>query len=326
MKKLLTFILFFILTISLIPIFRSNADSISSVETTPDDVYRPLYGFDSITFHYGIRNVAPVAQSMIFSDASNFLTSSTTTTLNSTLGTTYASLERSIDTITGSVSNITYKFARPSNGSYYIFSNSFRTGTDTETRYHYIIEFTFYDLYIDVSNVTNYDILCYLTEYTGTSIDLNVEYNYNYIDYDTMNFSSVNYSRWADPGSFTSLLPPSDVLNEIDNKNGVCYIKRLVTRFDYIQVAEFNVGEFVIKTPLLDGPTFLSTSEYNTKTGFPIIDYGINDASGLGTSLLRGASNFLSVEIFPGFSFLNLLFICIAIPLFLWIIKLFLGG
>lgn len=326
MKKLIIFILFFILSISLIPIFHSNADSISSVETTSDDVYRPLYGFDSITFHYGVRNVAPVVQSMIFSDASNYLSSSTTTTLNSTIGTTFASIERSIDSITSSTSNIAYKLGRTSNGSHSVFSNSFRIGTDTETRYHYVIEFTFYDLYIDVDNITNYDILCYLTEYTGTSIDLQVEYNYNYIDYDTMNFSSVNYSQSADPGSFTSLLPPSDVLKEIDNKNGICYIKRLVTRFDYIQVAGFNVGEFVIKTPLLDGPTFLSTSEYNTKAGFPTIDYGINDASTLGTSLLRGASNFLSVEIFPGFSFLNLLFICIAIPLFLWIIRLFLGG
>lgn len=326
MKKLLIFILFFILSISLIPIFQSNADSISSVETTPDDVYRPLYGFDSITFHYGVRNVVPVVQSMIFSDASNYLSSSTTTTLYSTLGSTYAGLERSIDSVTGSTSNITYKLARASNDTRSVFSNSFRTGTDTETRYHYVIEFTFYDLFIDVNNFTQYDILCYLTEYTGTSIDLQVDYNYNYIDYDTMNFSSVNYTQSADPGSFTSLLPPFDVLTEFDNKNGICYIKRLVTRFDYIQVAGFNVGEFVIKTPLLDGPTFLSTSQSITTSGFPIIDYGINDASGLGTSLLRGASNFLSVEIFPGFSFLNLLFICIAIPLFLWIIKLFLGG
>lgn len=50
------------------------------------------------------------------------------------------------------------------------------------------------------------------------------------------------------------------------------------------------------------------------------------DISEVGTSLLRGVSNFLAFEVYPGFSLLDLLYLIVGIPLLIAILKLFLGG
>lgn len=50
------------------------------------------------------------------------------------------------------------------------------------------------------------------------------------------------------------------------------------------------------------------------------------DFSDFGTTLLRGVTNFLGFEIYPGFSLLDLLYLIIGIPLLIAILRLFLGG
>lgn len=50
------------------------------------------------------------------------------------------------------------------------------------------------------------------------------------------------------------------------------------------------------------------------------------DTSNFGNSILTGLNNFLSFELIPGFSLLTLLSVVIAIPLLIYILKMFLGG
>lgn len=60
-----------------------------------------------------------------------------------------------------------------------------------------------------------------------------------------------------------------------------------------------------------------------------IDDYEVSldiDISPFGTALLNGVTNFLRFEIIPGFSLLDLLFYCCAVPLLIAILKIFLGG
>lgn len=50
------------------------------------------------------------------------------------------------------------------------------------------------------------------------------------------------------------------------------------------------------------------------------------DVSNFGQELLQGLNNFLSFELIPGFSLLTLLSVIIAVPLLIYILKMFLGG
>lgn len=52
----------------------------------------------------------------------------------------------------------------------------------------------------------------------------------------------------------------------------------------------------------------------------------IEGIEGLGNSLLQSVNAFMSFELVPGFSLMNILTLLVVIPLLVWILKMFLGG
>lgn len=67
--------------------------------------------------------------------------------------------------------------------------------------------------------------------------------------------------------------------------------------------------------------TFLNDIANNTNTGGnggTILD--------VGASMLASVNSFFQFELLPGFSLFNILTICLAIPLLIWILKLIMGG
>lgn len=65
--------------------------------------------------------------------------------------------------------------------------------------------------------------------------------------------------------------------------------------------------------------------EYGTRN--PVVDdWPIQEGVDFSSWLVGAVGGFLGFELWPGFSLVNILSVCIAIPLLLWILKLFAGG
>ncbi len=338
MKKCQRFLSFFLCFSLLLLLFtmsavQSNADTIvPRQEFNEDNLLRPQYTFDSITLEYGeFNSTSPVISHSVFSSNLNYDSSSTQfTNLITDLGNQnavhYSLYETTSSPSSGNSSVITYSIPSFSDGSYPRICNSFRVGTGSDTRYHYRIVFTFYNIILDYAELSSYPIDFYITGINGTSYNIVKEFYYSYLDYSSLSFSSVSHTEQTDPGNYSSLLPSSEYLKILSNDASIVVLSRLTTIIDITQLAEFQVFSFNVRTNFYDGVTYLSNVNSIVSRAFPVLDYGIGDASQLGSSLLRGASNFLQVEIFPGFSFLSLLFMIVAIPILIWIFKLFLGG
>lgn len=99
----------------------------------------------------------------------------------------------------------------------------------------------------------------------------------------------------------------------------------------------FNTMRFNTNYPIqyryitfLDQYVDETTFNFLKKSGefgvFSYPDESIDGQYDFGQGLLQGVNSFLAFEIFPGFSLLNLLQLTIAIPLLMYILKLFLGG
>ena len=98
----------------------------------------------------------------------------------------------------------------------------------------------------------------------------------------------------------------------------------------YVNISSMTMT-IEVSNDFVDNSTFMlyfryfitQKSNLPTTSNWYVFEY---DLSQLGTSLLRGATNFLHFEVFPGFSLLNLLYLIISVPLLLAILRLFLGG
>lgn len=98
--------------------------------------------------------------------------------------------------------------------------------------------------------------------------------------------------------------------------------------------------------PLFNGDHVVNTGsdiykQYYDDFGFPyfakyIAEYGtrnpasddipIYEGANMSSWLVGAVGGFLGFELWPGFSLVNILSVCVAIPLLLWILKLFAGG
>ena len=108
---------------------------------------------------------------------------------------------------------------------------------------------------------------------------------------------------------------------------------------DYADISQYIHNNFLyITRATIDMATFNDAqitgfSYYFNKienSNLPTIkDYQVSldiDISPFGTALFNAVTNFLRFEIIPGFSLLDLLFYCCAVPLLIAILKIFLGG
>lgn len=98
--------------------------------------------------------------------------------------------------------------------------------------------------------------------------------------------------------------------------------------------------------PLFNGDNVVDTGseiykQYYDDFGFPyftkyVKEYGtrnpvsddipITEGANMSSWLVGAVGGFLGFELWPGFSLVNILSVCVAIPLLLWILKLFAGG
>ena len=102
------------------------------------------------------------------------------------------------------------------------------------------------------------------------------------------------------------------------NGNNLMYIKyyRVVVEFpnNYSDNLCYNYGVF--------SKEYEEINYNNALTSW----VSISQTNNIGSSLLSSVNSFMSFEIVPGLSLLNILMLLVAIPLLIWILKLFLGG
>lgn len=103
----------------------------------------------------------------------------------------------------------------------------------------------------------------------------------------------------------------------------VDYSQYIHNNFLYISYASLNIAcpdqfEFEYFFNRIENYVLPSINDYEVSLDI--------DISPFGTALLNGVTNFLRFELLPGFSLLDLLFYCCAVPLLIAILKIFLGG
>lgn len=96
------------------------------------------------------------------------------------------------------------------------------------------------------------------------------------------------------------------------------YYQRVLTH-NYVDIIDFNMSSMGPHLPLE------LTNSYYLPRGLPTGDSSAF-VPNLANSLLIGLQNFLSFELIPGFSLYHILMLIVAIPLLIFILKLFLGG
>lgn len=145
--------------------------------------------------------------------------------------------------------------------------------------------------------------------------------NFEYVNLITQD-EGIDGEVFILPTSYQNSFTIDDINEFVDmygGANGYIYIEKAICELTSIQDDVVEISCYQIVT------------DYNSQNDFiqyqAWYDYdNIANFGDVGESISSSVSNFLKTEILPNFTILNLLLIVIAIPLLIYILKLFLGG
>lgn len=166
----------------------------------------------------------------------------------------------------------------------------------------------------------------------------NVTYDFEIYDFKQYEFEHITYNMALTSPSTHIPISPTDVLNAwghsqdpyvnpfqyflvIPNHEPVAYIKSMTVSFVGVKDGE-EFGIHYTGNLNMDARRYLDALQF---IGDNVVIEEI-DALFVFRSIVDSVDSFMSTEILPNFSFYDILYIAIGIPLTIWLLKLWLGG
>lgn len=146
-------------------------------------------------------------------------------------------------------------------------------------------------------------------------------------DGNTRDLSLVRADKYVTHNSQFYLYPTKNELfgninfNEVYSSNAIMYIS------NYRCLIEFPSTSELVSIPCNYYYSVQSVEDYNTRYGTILTDYvNIVSSSDIVGGVADNVNSFLQIEILPGLSFFGILLLAIAVPMLIWILKIFFGG
>lgn len=109
--------------------------------------------------------------------------------------------------------------------------------------------------------------------------------------------------------------------DEVYSSNAIMYVS------NYRCIIEFPSTSDFVFIPCNYYYSVQSVEDYNTRYGTILSDYvNVVSSSDIVGGVSDNVNSFLQIEILPGLSFFGILLLAIAVPMLIWILKIFFGG
>lgn len=107
-------------------------------------------------------------------------------------------------------------------------------------------------------------------------------------------------------------------INEIYSSNAIMYISNYRCRIEFLDLSVNTFNYYY---------SVQSVEDYNTRYGTILSDYvNVVSSSDIVGGVANNVNSFLQIEVLPGLSFFGILLLAIAVPMLIWILKIFFGG
>lgn len=189
----------------------------------------------------------------------------------------------------------------------------FDNETYIETYYEfggtYSVELIWYDFYYPRADFwIDFDIGSYPCE-----IDVSIDY---YNDYGVI--SNTSFTQYTSPQSPNPI--EENAISAVYESNGIMHISKMT-----MIIYEATNGDPFTELSIKSFGDPIRSDSYNVFTQW-VQTFDYETEFNVGSWLLESLSAFMSFELMPGFSLLTLFSLLVAIPLLLWILKMFIGG